>query len=88
MGQITFQSVVYKIPNPGGWTYLKWAESVTVFGTRGMVKVRGTFDGEPFETSFMAVGDGTHMLPIRAATLKHIGKQVGDTVQVLVTERI
>ena len=31
--------------------------------------------------------DGTHMLPIKAATMKAIKKQAGDMVEVCVTEK-
>ena len=52
------------------------------------MKVRGTIDGEPLESSFMALGDGTHMLPVKAALRKAIGKSEGDTVRVRVEERL
>lgn len=83
-----FRATLEKSPNRGGWTYVVMPGSAAFFGTGGLVKVRGTIDGQAFRASFMAMGDGRQMLPVKASVRELIGKDTGDAVTVVLTERL
>jgi hypothetical protein len=85
---VTFAGVLEQSPAKGGWTYVVWPRSAEFFGTRGLVKVAATIDGVAVRTSFMALGDGRHKLPVTADVRRAIGKDAGDSVSVTLTERL
>ena len=70
-----FDAQLHKGDNPGAWTCVVMSDVAEMFSTRGLVKIRGAIDGEPFDGALMAQGDGTHRLPVKAKLRKAIGKE-------------
>jgi hypothetical protein len=85
---VEFTAPLRRSPATAGWTYVVMPGSARFFGTRGLLRVRGTIDGHPLRTAFMALGDGTHKLPVKAEVRRAIGKEIGDEVVVRLAERL
>lgn len=85
---ITFSATLGKVRETDTWTCVQLPDSAAIFGTRGLVKVAGTIDDEQFQGAFMALGDGTHKLPVSAKIRKVINKSDGDRVTVHLQRRL
>ena len=80
-------------PADKGGAYVSFPYDVRKEFGKGRVKVHATFDGEPYDGSIVNMGiknpDGSicYIIGIRKDIRANIGKQIGDTVRVTITER-
>ena len=87
-----FTAVIEPVPDKGG-AFVRFPYDLRQEFGRGRVKVRATFDGEPYDGSIVNMGvkneDGSicYILGLRKDIRAKIGKQPGDQVRVTVTER-
>ncbi|MBB6120868.1 DUF1905 domain-containing protein [Nocardiopsis algeriensis] len=82
-----FTETIVKEKN-SGWACVIVPGSGDYFGTRKPVKVSGTIDGHDFQATMLPMGDGTHMLPVKAALRKTLKKDCGDEVSVHLLKRL
>ena len=55
-----------------------------IYGVRGQVKVKVTYDGIPYRGSLAKMGHHCHFLLVRKDIRKQLGKNPGDSVRVTV----
>ena len=70
------------------WSCVEIPGSVELFGTGKAVRVVAQVDDQPVTAGLMPTGSGGHMLSISAKLRKKLGKEVGDDVVVLLSERL
>lgn len=88
-----FEAEIKKVPEIDG-AYVEFPYDVKAEFDKGRVKVRATFDGEPYDGSIVNMGvkntDGSvcYIIGLRKDIRAKIGKQPGDSVKVTITERM
>jgi hypothetical protein len=71
-------------PGMGGGAYVVFPHDVEKeFGTRGKVPVQATFNGVAYRGSLAKYGQPEHILGVAKAIREEIGKQPGDTIDVV-----
>ncbi|MFJ4107620.1 DUF1905 domain-containing protein [Oerskovia enterophila] len=70
------------------WSCVEVPDSVELLATGKAVRVVATVDGHDLTAGLMPTGSGGHMLSISAKLRKKLGKDIGDTVTVHLTERL
>lgn len=87
-----YNTIIQKVPDING-AYIAFPYDVKVEFGKGRVKVRATFDNEPYDGSIVNMGvknpDGSicYIIGLRKDIRDKIGKQPGDTVRVTIQER-
>lgn len=81
---LELEAEIVRDAHKGGWTYVLLPGSKDALGTGKAVKVVGTVDETPVEATLMPFGGGTHMLPLKQAVIRALGKTAGERVGVRV----
>lgn len=81
-----FDALILKVPDIDG-AYVEFPYDVRAEFGKGRVKVRATFDGEPYDGSLVRMGTPGHIIGLRKEIRGKIGKQAGDMVHVTIRER-
>jgi len=87
-----FEAIIQKTPDQNG-AYIAMPFDIRAEFGKGRVKVRATFDGEPYDGSIVNMGvknaDGSicYIIGIRKDIREKIRKQPGDTIKVTISER-
>jgi hypothetical protein len=77
-----FEAVI--VDAGGGGAFVEFPYDVREeFGTAGRVKVKATFDGQPYRGSLARMGGPRHILGVLKDIRKAIGKGPGDKVRVV-----
>lgn len=93
MNSKTYQYAAVIQPADKGGAYVAFPYDIRAEFGKGRVKVHATFDGEPYDGSIVNMGvknaDGSvcYIIGIRKDIRAKIGKQVGDTVEVIIQGR-
>lgn len=80
-GRRTFRAEIRE--GRGGGTFVEIPFDVKAVWGAGRVKVRATFDGEPYRGSVAPMG-GVHVVGLLKGIREKLGKEAGDTVKVTV----
>jgi len=78
----TFTAKLRRSPSKGGWTYVVMPGSGAVLQNTRTREGEGHRRRSTIPKLFMALGNGTHKLPIKAGLRASIAKDVGDSVTI------
>ncbi len=88
-----FEAVIQKVPDIDG-AYIEFPFDLRSEFGKGRVKVRATFNGEPYDGSIVNMGvknaddSVCYIIGLTKDIRTKVGKQQGDRVKVTVTERV
>jgi len=88
-----YDAVIYASEIGGGGAYVPFPFDVRAEFGKGRVKVRATFDGQPYDGSIVNMGvknpDGSvcYIIGVLKDIRKKIGKQPSDSIRVTIRER-